>query len=357
MEKGDDPYQILGLSKSDVTVDPSCIKKNFRQLARIHHPDKNRGEEKEIAAGKFSKINHAYEVLRDEESRRSYDLSQLHSKQQGYDPNGPTYYDQNRSKTNNNNNNNNNNDGDGKNNGAPKTKQTKKTSTTTSTTTTTSNAFCTRTASTSITDKVSGKPKTLSFTTGSDGTTTVDIRSSDGTRSSYSVSRLNEEKHKGVYELFREHFGAEKASNFFNDEGVGGNGVNGGSQKKPKPAKSKSDKKATEKRRTSNTNPLGSPREVSHNHYADLPPDTNATTGSTPTTTTNRNATKAKKVKKKKAMQVPNSIDTDDDNIRSMSMKERIVINPKTKRKEIVAEITVTKFDGSIEIRTERRQV
>eukprot|EP00536_Pseudo-nitzschia_multiseries_P000834 jgi/Psemu1/179578/e_gw1.10.87.1 len=73
MEKGDDPYQILGLSQSDVSDDPSCIKKNFRQLARIHHPDKNRGEDSDAAAKIFAKINHAYEVLREEESRRSYD--------------------------------------------------------------------------------------------------------------------------------------------------------------------------------------------------------------------------------------------------------------------------------------------
>mmetsp|Transcript_8313 Transcript_8313/g.16449 ORF Transcript_8313/g.16449 Transcript_8313/m.16449 type:complete len:381 (+) Transcript_8313:79-1221(+) len=380
MEKGDDPYQILGLSKSDVSLDPSCIKKNFRQLARIHHPDKNRGEEKEIAAAKFSKINHAYEVLRDEESRRSYDLCQLHSKQQGYDPNGPTYYDQNCGKDNNSEN------VDGVNNGAPKKKQTKKTSTTTSTTTSRTTTS-TRTASASVTDKVSGKRKILSFTTGSNGITTVETRSSDGTISSYSVSRLNEEKHKGVYELFREHFGTDKANDFFNDEGVGGNGVNGsngvngGSQKTPKSPKSKSDvtkKKATEKRRTKNLNPLGSPREVRTASYAHPTPDTNVTAGFAPSTT-NNNATKPKKVKKKKAVQVPDankkilstsktysninhdnnthSIDRDDDNIQSMSMKERIVINPNTKRKEVVSEITVTKFDGSIEIRTERRQM
>merc|ERR1712194_943248 len=45
-----------------------------------------------------------------------------------------------------------------------------------------------------------------------------------------------------------------------------------------------------------------------------------------------------------------------DDSIQSMSSKERTVINPLTKCKEIITEITVTKFDGSVEVRTEKRQ-
>merc|ERR1712085_171423 len=45
-----------------------------------------------------------------------------------------------------------------------------------------------------------------------------------------------------------------------------------------------------------------------------------------------------------------------DDTIQSMSSKERTVINPLTKCKEVITEITVTKFDGSVEVRTEKRQ-
>merc|ERR1712194_636318 len=38
----------------------------------------------------FAKISHAYDLLKEDESRHSYDLSQKHN-QKGYDPNGPTY--------------------------------------------------------------------------------------------------------------------------------------------------------------------------------------------------------------------------------------------------------------------------
>jgi len=225
MEKGDDPYRILGLYKSDVTIDPSSIKKAYRQLARIHHPDKNRGGGTNTAALTFAKISHAYEILRDEEYRRSYDLSQLHCDQQGYDPNGLTYYDST-----------NHVDVDGKNNKSAK-KKTKNNSTTTSTKRRTTypvapqpqlqpqqqhqqqpnagDMFSSRTATTTTTDTASGKPKTFSYTTTSDGITTVDVISPDGTTFSFSVPRHDEDKHKEVYELFRGQFGRETADDFF----------------------------------------------------------------------------------------------------------------------------------------------
>jgi len=84
MDKGDDPYQILGLSNSD---DTTTIKKAYRELARIYHPDKNNHVD---AGTMFAKISHAYDLLKEDESRHSYDLSQKHN-QKGYDPNGPTY--------------------------------------------------------------------------------------------------------------------------------------------------------------------------------------------------------------------------------------------------------------------------
>mmetsp|Transcript_9581 Transcript_9581/g.28607 ORF Transcript_9581/g.28607 Transcript_9581/m.28607 type:complete len:376 (+) Transcript_9581:149-1276(+) len=374
MEKGDDPYQILGISKSDVSDDPSCIKKNFRQLARIHHPDKNRGEDSETAARTFAKINHAYEVLQDEKSRRSYDLSQLHSKQRGYDPNGPTYYDQSPNKnvyeyTDDENGN---------------TWKTKKTPATTSTGRRSSPAdshprkgssgidsFSCRTATTTSTDKVSGKSKTLTFRTTSDGMTTVDVKSSDGSTSSFSASRLDESKHKAVYELFRDHFGTSKANDFFNTNVTGENGVSPGMRQKP--SKSKPDsrtKKATKKGQSSSlhrpSSPMGAYTELYHN----LPSAANANTFPNQKTT-NRTVSKEKK---KKAVQVPdtnkmflsttktsghvntNFVDENDDSIQSMSVKERVAVNPKTKQKEVIMEITVTKFDGSVETRIERRQ-
>jgi len=64
-----DYYSILG-----VNVDASVedIKKAFRRLARQHHPDHNPENIKE-AEGKFKKINEAYEILSDEETRWRYD--------------------------------------------------------------------------------------------------------------------------------------------------------------------------------------------------------------------------------------------------------------------------------------------
>jgi curved DNA-binding protein CbpA len=44
----------------------------------------------------FAKISHAYEIIKDEDTRKSYNLSQLHNDQKGYDPNGPAYYDSSR---------------------------------------------------------------------------------------------------------------------------------------------------------------------------------------------------------------------------------------------------------------------
>lgn len=63
-----DYYQTLGVAK---TASEDDIRKAFRKLARIHHPD----VAKDKAAGerKFKEINEAYEVLSDPEKRRKYD--------------------------------------------------------------------------------------------------------------------------------------------------------------------------------------------------------------------------------------------------------------------------------------------
>ena len=61
-------YQVLGIGKSASDKD---IKAAFRRLARRHHPDLNPGDE--AAEREFKKINEAYEVLSDPESRNRYD--------------------------------------------------------------------------------------------------------------------------------------------------------------------------------------------------------------------------------------------------------------------------------------------
>jgi curved DNA-binding protein len=63
-----DYYEILGVAR---TASADEIKKAFRKLARIHHPDVAKDKAKgEI---KFKEINEAYEVLSDPEKRQKYD--------------------------------------------------------------------------------------------------------------------------------------------------------------------------------------------------------------------------------------------------------------------------------------------
>ncbi len=56
----DDPYSILGVKKG-ITLD--LIKKAFRKLALINHPDKNPGKEKE-ANEKMQRIIAAYTIIK-----------------------------------------------------------------------------------------------------------------------------------------------------------------------------------------------------------------------------------------------------------------------------------------------------
>ena len=78
MENGDDPYQVLGISK-DATE--SEIKKAYRKLALKHHPDKQTTEERRKQASEvFAKISNAYEILSDPQKRREYDNRGRHQK-------------------------------------------------------------------------------------------------------------------------------------------------------------------------------------------------------------------------------------------------------------------------------------
>jgi len=61
-----DYYEILGIPKDSTQEE---IKKKFRELAKKTHPDKTKEDSKE----EMIKLNNAYEVLSDKESREKYD--------------------------------------------------------------------------------------------------------------------------------------------------------------------------------------------------------------------------------------------------------------------------------------------
>ena len=71
-----DYYKTLGVSKS---ADASEIKKAYRKLALLHHPDRNKDDK--AAEAKFKQITEAYAVLSDDEKKKQYDAygdSQFH---------------------------------------------------------------------------------------------------------------------------------------------------------------------------------------------------------------------------------------------------------------------------------------
>ena len=64
-------YNILEVAE---TASQEDIKKSYRRLSMLHHPDKN-GNSQE-SKEKIQKINEAYEVLGDAERKKEYDMTQ-----------------------------------------------------------------------------------------------------------------------------------------------------------------------------------------------------------------------------------------------------------------------------------------
>jgi DnaJ homolog subfamily C member 3 len=78
--KQKDYYKVLGVDRE---ADDRTIKRAYRNLVKLHHPDKaaGRGLTKEQAEKKMAQINEAYEVLSDPELKAKFD--------RGEDPNDP----------------------------------------------------------------------------------------------------------------------------------------------------------------------------------------------------------------------------------------------------------------------------
>src|ERR1700722_2028700 len=82
MADSKDYYDILGISKSATATE---IKSAYRKLALQYHPDRNKTKE---AEEKFKEVTKAYEVLSNEEKRKTYDQFGQAAFEQGAGPFG-----------------------------------------------------------------------------------------------------------------------------------------------------------------------------------------------------------------------------------------------------------------------------
>jgi len=69
IDKDKDYYKILGV---DEKASEDELKKAYRKMSMIHHPDKNGNTDE--SKQKFQELNNAYELLSDANKRRTYDM-------------------------------------------------------------------------------------------------------------------------------------------------------------------------------------------------------------------------------------------------------------------------------------------
>jgi DnaJ-class molecular chaperone len=69
IDKDKDYYKILGV---DEKANDDELKKAYRKMSMIHHPDKNGNTDE--SKQKFQELNNAYELLSDVNKRRTYDM-------------------------------------------------------------------------------------------------------------------------------------------------------------------------------------------------------------------------------------------------------------------------------------------
>jgi DnaJ-class molecular chaperone len=81
-----DPYMVLGVPK---TASAEDLKKAYRKLVKLHHPDLHPGDKS--ATERFKEISAAYDIVGDEDKRKKFDSGEIDAEGQPKQP-GQQYY-------------------------------------------------------------------------------------------------------------------------------------------------------------------------------------------------------------------------------------------------------------------------